>query len=113
MNQRTHHEITKELTAKTTILLLHHTSELCVKVSVFGVFLVRKRENMDQKNSEYGHLSRSETNGKRIKESHHVPWHVCYNRLILKKLSLHVNGKIEEVGQTVMQFKIISSFKSR
>ena len=26
-------------------------------VSVFGVFLVQKRENTDQKNSEYGHFS--------------------------------------------------------
>ena len=29
------------------------------KVSVFGVFLFRMQENKDQKNSEYGHFSRS------------------------------------------------------
>ena len=30
------------------------------KVSVFGVVLVRMRENMDQNNSEYGHFSCTE-----------------------------------------------------
>ena len=30
------------------------------KKSVFGVFLVRMRENTDQKNSEYGHFLRSD-----------------------------------------------------
>ena len=30
------------------------------KVSVFGVFLVRMRENTDQKNSKYGHFSCSD-----------------------------------------------------
>ena len=29
------------------------------EVSVFGVFLVRMRENVDQKNSEYGYFLRS------------------------------------------------------
>ena len=29
------------------------------QVSVFGVILVRMRENMDQNNSQYGHFSRS------------------------------------------------------
>ena len=35
--------------------LTHITGQ---KVYVFGVFPARMRENMDQKNSEYGHISR-------------------------------------------------------
>ena len=36
------------------------SSNTAWKVPVFGIFLVRMRENTDQKNSKYGHFSQSE-----------------------------------------------------
>ena len=52
------------------------------KVSIFGVFLLRMRENADHTSSEYGHFSRSVIDSLKdsFKDCHFCWYHFCLHR---------------------------------